>query len=60
MNFGIFRAIELSIKYIYLHLRIDRIFFPGSWRNNLNEVVHTVLRKGVYNLIEVISNKPNK
>jgi hypothetical protein len=31
-------------------------FLSGSWRNNLNQVVH----KGVYNLIEVISNKPNK
>jgi hypothetical protein len=30
----------------------------GSWRNNFNQVVR--LRKGVYNLIEVISNEPNK
>ena len=29
----------------------------GSWRNNLYQVG---LHKGVYNLIEVISNKPNK
>ena len=38
-------------------------FLFGSWRNNLNQVVHTVypaLRKGVYNLIEIISNEPKK
>ena len=38
-------------------------FVFGSWRNNLNQVVHTVypaLRKGVYNLIEIISNEPKK
>jgi hypothetical protein len=40
-------------------------FLFGSWRNNLNQVVHTCnprssLRKGVYNQIEVISNEPNK
>jgi hypothetical protein len=40
-------------------------FVFGSWRNNLNQVVHNVpcnsgLHKGVYNLIEVISNEPNK
>jgi hypothetical protein len=35
-------------------------FLFGSWRNNLNQVVHTELRKGVYSLIEVISNEPNK
>jgi hypothetical protein len=31
-------------------------FVFGSWTNNLNQVV----RKGVYNLIEVISNESNK
>jgi hypothetical protein len=31
-------------------------FLFGSWRNNLNQVLH----KGVYNLIEVISNEPIK
>ena len=38
-------------------------FVFGSWRNNLNQVVHTVypaLSKGVYNLIEIISNEPKK
>jgi hypothetical protein len=35
-------------------------FVFGSWRNNLNQVVHNGLRKGMYNLIEFISNEPNK
>ena len=39
-------------------------FLFGSWRNNLNEsgCTHWVtrVRKAVYNLIEVISNEPNK
>jgi hypothetical protein len=35
-------------------------FLFGSWINNLNQIVHIGLRKGAYNLIEVISNEPNK
>ena len=31
-----------------------------SWRNNLNQVVDAGIRKGVYNLIEIISNEPNR
>ena len=31
-----------------------------SWRNNLNQVVDAGLCKGVYNLIEIILNEPNK
>jgi hypothetical protein len=38
-------------------------FLFNSWRNNLNQVVHTLALRGllgVYILIEVISNEPNK
>ena len=40
----------------------SQLFF-GSWRNNLNQVVHIVypaLSKGVYTLIEIISNETKK
>jgi hypothetical protein len=60
------------IKFLYSNsdyvswLKISQMFKDwsqfvfGSWRNNLNQVVHNGLRKGMYNLIEFISNEPNK
>jgi hypothetical protein len=46
---------DSSLQFIFINIIKDWWkFLFGSWRNNLNQVVHTVyLRKGVYNLIDV-------
>jgi hypothetical protein len=53
------------VKFLYSNsdyvswLKISQVFKDwsqflfGSWRNNLNQVVHNGLRKGVYNLLRI-------
>ena len=51
----------VGIYYFYHRVRLKAFEVRHIIRRNkLKNVVHTVLRKGVYHILEFISNEPNK